>query len=404
MTHSPSLPDIWGKFMNERFSGICQQYMTALRRYLSQKDERALHDAYELGRKTIADGLGVIDMAKIHEEVLLHLLPKVNSASEGFHLAKNSGHFFAECLSPFEITHRGFRDANRSLRRVNSMLEERNRELAAVNEKFRREIEERKRAERDLRESEEHYRVLFNQARLMQENLRYLSNQILHVQEEERKRISRELHDEVGQALTAVNVSLAILKNSVDAGNAELRSKITDTQNLVEQTMESVHGFSRELRPAMLDDLGLIPALRSFVKSFAERTGINVSFRATEEVEKLSIEQKTVFYRVGQESLTNVAKHAHASHGAVSIRKSRTGFAMEIKDNGKSFRVDEKISSKAKNRLGLLGIQERVRLADGRFQVESTPGKGTKLLVWIPIKSGVGERKPSSDLAKGKIS
>lgn len=148
--------------------------------------------------------------------------------------------------------------------------------------------------------------------------------------------------------------------------------------------MEAVHSFSRELRPAMLDDLGIIPALRSFVKSFAERTRVQVAFKAAEEVERLGSEQKTVLYRVAQESLTNIARHAQASHGSITLRKAKNGVAMEIKDNGKSFRVTEKMSPRSRNRLGLLGIQERVRLANGKLHVESTPGKGTKLLVWLP--------------------
>jgi signal transduction histidine kinase len=378
--------------MSNTFNDLSQQYMAALRTYLTDKNERALLQAYELGRKTIADGLGVIDMARIHEEVLLCLLPKSHSTRESIQVAKGAGIFLAESLSPFEITHRGFRDANQTLRQLNDTLGERNRQLASANQRLKREIAERKRAERELRDSEEHYRILFNQARLMQENLRYLSSQILHVQEEERKRISRELHDEVGQALTAVNVSLAVLKNAMDGKEGEMRKKITDAQNLLEQTMETVHSFSRELRPAMLDDLGLVPALRSFVKSFAERTGTQISFNATPDVEKLEIEQKTVLYRVAQESLTNIAKHAQASYGAVNIRKVRNGISMEIKDNGKSFRVDEQISSKGKKRLGLLGIQERVRLANGTFQAQSTPGKGTKIRVWIPFKLGGADR------------
>jgi signal transduction histidine kinase len=374
--------------MSDPFGQISQQYMAALRNYLADKNERALHQAYELGRKTIAGGLGVIDMAKIHEDVLLAILPKSSATQESVQVTKVAGAFLTESLSPFEMTHRGFRDANQTLRQLNEILEDRNRQLASTNQKLKREIAERKRVEKELRESEEHYRVLFNQARLMQENLRYLSSQILNVQEEERKRISRELHDEVGQALTAVNVNLAVLKKAASGNNGQFHRKISDAQILLEQTMETVHNFSRELRPAMLDDLGLVPALRSFVKSFSERTGVRIGFTATTEVERMEIDQKTVLYRVAQESLTNVAKHAQASQGRVDMRKFQNGIRMDISDNGRSFRVERHVDAKpkGKKRLGLLGIQERVRLANGNFSVESAPGKGTRIRVWIPFR------------------
>lgn len=373
---------------------LARQYMAALRKFLADKNERALHQAYEVGRRTIADGFGVIDMAKIHEHVLLSILPKSTSAKESLRMTRGAGAFLAESLSPFEMTHRGFRTANQTLRDLNETLEEKNHQLAATNQKLKNEIASRKKVERELRQSEEHYRELLVQARMMQENLRYLSCQILNVQEEERKRISRELHDEVGQALTAVNVNLAVLKKAVSGGGPQVRRKIKDTQNLLEQTMEAVHSFSRELRPALLDDLGLIPALRSFVKNFSERTSVCVNFKSSPGVENLEIDQKTVFYRVAQEGLTNVAKHAQATECHVIIRKYDAGFRMEISDNGKAFHVDNQLSAeqKGKNRLGLLGIQERVRLANGKSEVESTPGKGTRLRIWIPLRIGSSER------------
>lgn len=247
----------------------------------------------------------------------------------------------------------------------------------------------RKRLEKELRESEEHQRALVTQSRLMQENLRYLSCQILNVQEEERKRISRELHDEVGAALTGVNMNLSALKKAVRGPAANLRRKIKDTQELLMQTMEVVHSFSRELRPGMLDDLGLIPALRSYAKNFSDRTGVPVDFDANAAVETLENDQKTVFYRVAQEALTNIAKHAQATCVELSVKKFKSGMQLEIKDNGKAFRVEEKLSPDKKNgtgRLGLVGIQERVRLANGIFNVESFPGKGTRIRVWIPFR------------------
>src|SRR5439155_632594 len=199
--------------------------------------------------------------------------------------------FFMEALSPFEAAHRGFREANQKLHQLNAALERRNAELGAMNRRLAGEISQRKRSEKALRESKDHYRQLFHQACLMQENLRNLSNQILHVQEAERKRISRELHDEIGQALTAVSTNLQMVQRNGSVNAAALQRKIVDSQSLLAQTMDTVHQFARELRPAMLDELGLLPALRSYLKCFAERTGLRVRFNAAAAAENLDEEQ-----------------------------------------------------------------------------------------------------------------
>jgi signal transduction histidine kinase len=267
---------------------------------------------------------------------------------------------------------RGFHDAHRMLRELNGMLEGRARQLSAANETLKAEIAERKRVEKALRQSED--------------NLQSLSQKILMAQEEERKRISRELHDEVGQALTAISMSLTMLKKSV--GQPTVSEQVSDLQALLQQTMETIHGFTRELRPAMLDHLGLIPALRAYVRNFGKRTGLRIRFSAVPEVEKLGIEEKTVLYRVTQEGLTNVAKHAHADWAAVVIRREDRAIRMEVQDNGKAFRVDEQASARRKQRLGLLGIRERVKLVKGEFTLESAPGKGTIIRVQIPFKIG----------------
>jgi signal transduction histidine kinase len=207
------------------------------------------------------------------------------------------------------------------------------------------------------------------------------------VQEEERKHLSRELHDEVGQALAAINMHLGMLQRNGTVDGRLLKKKIGDTLTLLAQTMETLHGFARELRPAMLDELGLLPALRSYLRNFAERTGLRVSFAASPEAERLNDEQKTVVYRVAQESLTNVAKHAHASRVTVRLRRLSRGLQLEIKDNGRAFKVDEQLSRKGRKRLGLLGMQERARLVNGRFAVKSRPGKGTAVSMEIPFKN-----------------
>lgn len=365
---------------------LTRQYLTALKAYLARGNEQALHRAYELGRKTASDGLGVLDMARVHEDVLRDLLRQPAAAREGLETARNAGAFLTESLSHFEITHRGFREANRTLRRLNEVLEERNSELAGANDRLKTEIAQRKHVEKELRQSKDHYRTLFKRARQMEANLRYLSSHILKAQEEERKRISRELHDEVGQALTAVNVTLAMLRKAAADAPEELRARIGDAQKLLEQTMETVHSFSRELRPAMLDDLGLIPALRSFVKSFSQRTSIRVQLTATPEAEHLGMEQKIVLYRAAQESLTNIARHAQATEGQLAIERNDNGIRMEIRDNGCSFRVGTGDANPTRKRLGLLGIEERVRLVDGKFHVDSAPGRGTRIAIWIPFQ------------------
>jgi len=253
-----------------------------------------------------------------------------------------------------------------------------------------RDMTERKEVEEALIQSEEHYRRLFNEAQAMQENLRNLSHRILHVQEEERRRISRELHDEIGQSLTAVSVTLATLRNNGATTVESLSRKIASIQQLLEQAMGAIHRFARELRPAMLDELGLLPALRSHVKNFSEHTGLLTRLRADPIAEHLDGEQKTALFRIVQESLTNVVKHARADRVDISIRKTDEGVCMEIADDGKSFRNGPKNSAGRRQHLGLLGMQERVRLINGRFAIEPKPGRGTTVRVTIPFKPAGG--------------
>ena len=315
--------------------------------------EAFLQQAYELGRNAIASGLGVLDLARIHQQALASCLSRVRSAEKVTSALRTAEAFFIETISPFEATHRGFCGANLELRQVNEALQRRNAELAALS--------------RDLGK---------------------LSSQVLHVQEEERKHLSRELHDEVGQALAAINMNLGMLQLNGTVDRALLKKKISDTQKLLAQTMETVHRFARELRPAMLDELGLLPALRAQLRNFAERTGLQVRFVASPQAEHLTDDQKTAVYRVAQESLTNVAKHARASRVTVRLRKINRSLQIEISDNGQAFKVEEQLSGKGRKRLGLLGMRERARLLHGRFAVTSRPGKGTAVSMEIPFKTG----------------
>lgn len=380
--------------MSERLANklrrrLLRQFAAALRSCLAREQERALEQAYELGRDAIARGLGVLDVAKLHQEALVSTL-RSPLQSGAVPCVKAAGALVLEALTPFEATHRGFHEAYLKLRELNRTLEQRNLEQAAINRRLRLEIKERARTEAALRQSEKHYRKLFRQAQLMQEDLRQLSDEILHVQEEERTRISRELHDEVGQALTALNVNLAMLTNPAGRSPGNFEARIAGVQALLEQTMGTVHNFARELRPAMLDELGLLPALRSYLKDFQERTRIHASFDAGPHLEELDDGQKTTLFRVAQESLTNITKHAQASQVTVAIRRRNGNVRMEIRDNGKGFAMEPQMAAKRKKRLGVLGMQERVRLVNGHLGLHSQPGKGTVVHVLIPL----GQHQP----------
>jgi signal transduction histidine kinase len=219
----------------------------------------------------------------------------------------------------------------------------------------------------------------------LQEQLRQLSRQILSTQEEERKRISRELHDVIAQTLTGINVRLAALKKEAAINTHHLDRNIGRTQRLVEKSVDIVHQFARELRPAVLDDLGLIPALHSFVKIFSKRTQLHVHLKAFARIEQLDIAKRTVLFRVAQEALTNVARHAHAHRVEVSFQKLHSAARMEIMDDGKSFQVERTLNAKGNKRLGLLGMRERVEMVGGTFCVESASGRGTTVRVEIPF-------------------
>ena len=244
--------------------------------------------------------------------------------------------------------------------------------------------------ETSLRNSERHYSELLKQAQHLQEQLRHLSRQLLLSQEEERKKISRELHDEITQTLTGINVRLAALKAEATVNTKGLQKKITSTQRMVEKSVDIVHRFARELRPMVLDDLGLVPALHSYLKAFTKRTGLHIHFTTftSGQIKQLNNATRTVIYRVAQEALTNVARHAHASRVDVSLQKLPRAVGLTIKDNGKSFQVQRVLHAKKNKRLGLLGMRERVEMVGGRLRIESAPGKGTTVHAEIPFTNG----------------
>jgi signal transduction histidine kinase len=364
---------------------LLRRYQAALRKHLKQGRQASLELARELGSQALAAGLRTLDLAKFHEQTLIAEVLPGSPAGERALLIKQAGIFFAAAIVPIEITERTAREAAAHLKKIVEVLSQRTVELAASNVELNAEIVQRKSVEAALKKSEHHYSQLLVESERLQQQLRQLSRQILSAQEEERKRISRELHDVIAQTLTGINVRLAALKKESALTTRNLDRNIASTQRLVEKSVDIVHQFARELRPAVLDDLGLIPALHSFVKIFSKRTRLHVHLKAFAGVEELDIAKRTVLFRVAQEALTNIARHAHARQVEVNFQKVHNVAHMEIKDDGKSFSVERALHANTGKRLGLLGMRERVEMVGGTFCVESAPGKGTTVRVEIPF-------------------
>jgi signal transduction histidine kinase len=360
------------------------QYVAALRKHLEQGKQASLVSARGLGSRALDAGLQTLDLAKLHERTLVTgLLPYCPPSKRAAYI-KQAGIFFAVAIAPIKTIQRSARETSVQKRFIQT-LSQRTVELAASNLELSQEVIQRKAGEEALKKSERHYAQLLEQSNRLQEQLRDLSRQVLFAQENERKKISRELHDVIGQTLTGINIRLATLKKEAGLNIKGIDRNIARTQRLVEHSVNIVHRFARELRPAALDDLGLIPALHSFMKNFTERTGVRVSLTAFARVERLDTAKRTVLYRVAQEALNNVARHARASRVEVSIQKLSQRVCMKIKDDGQSFNVERTLYANGGKRLGLLGMRERVEMVDGSFEVESAPGKGTTIVARIPF-------------------
>jgi PAS domain S-box-containing protein len=257
--------------------------------------------------------------------------------------------------------------------------------LAASNKNLKREIVQRLASEAALQKSKQHALQSLDEARELQEKLRQMAHQLLMVEENQRKQISRELHDKICQLLVGINMQLTIFAKTAGRDPKTIVQSIAPLRSLVSRGVKIVHRFARNLRPSALDDLGLLPALRSYIENFPKRKGREIQFQAFAGAEALDNETRTVLYRVTQEALVNVAKHARATVIKVSIRKVAQDACLEISDNGKGFSSARLSSAKGKKRLGMLGMRERVEMVGGRFIVISKPGTGTAIHAFVPL-------------------
>jgi two-component system sensor histidine kinase UhpB len=241
-------------------------------------------------------------------------------------------------------------------------------------------------AERNVRISDEFTRH--------QERLQSISKGIIRMQEEERSKISRELHDGIGQELTALKMNLDLITARMPGSmNSEMRNSLSAAKSQAEQILEEIRELSRLLRPRMLDDLGLLPTLRWYVRNLAKTNGLSIKLTVSGKLNQIDSELKTMIFRIVQEGLNNVVKHSKAKSAAVGLSVDPDQVNLTITDSGKGFDTTIPQSAQGKHRgIGLLGMRDRVSLFNGKFNVISRRGAGTTLKIQIPMNTRSSKR------------
>jgi signal transduction histidine kinase len=213
---------------------------------------------------------------------------------------------------------------------------------------------------------------------------RQLLRRLLTVQEEERARLARELHDEAGQILTAVQLNLNRLAKALGGENPGAQEQIERAQELIAQAMEDLRRVIRALRPMALDQLGLIPALRGVAETLLQPQGISLSIKTEGISERLPREVELILFRIAQEAMHNVVRHSQATQVWIHLMRRESELVMEVQDNGRGFDLSAIIESGAERGLGLAGMRERASLVGGQLEIQTRPGQGTTIRVRIP--------------------
>src|SRR5712692_9005774 len=304
-------------------AGFEDEYRTSLREYAAGGGEPALGRAYELGRRALSEQKSLVEIASLHHQAVLALVCDAESGKRREELLRLSAEFLAECLSPYEMAHRGFQDAVTALRQLNETLEE------------------------------------------------------------EIKRIAYAVHDEAGQLLVAVHLALADVARELPERQKEQLGRIEELLNQVEKQLRR---YSHELRPTVLDDLGWIPAIRFLAEGVSKRANLPIHIKVAF-AGRLPSTTEIALYRVVQEALTNAVKHAKA--GNIWVRAWRDEFVLccSIRDDGAGFDVRAVQAPGCRKGLGLIGIQERLSAIGGTVRIESGRGRGTELLIRLPLEA-----------------
>jgi len=226
-----------------------------------------------------------------------------------------------------------------------------------------------------------------SEERRMQNNLRYYLNQITRAQEEERKRIARELHDDTAQALFAISRQMDnFIRDNVGLSQQQ-RTVLQDIRQRIGVSLQGIRRFSQDLRPSIIDDLGLLPAVQWLVKQKSEDSGIEIELKILGKEQRLLPEMELILFRIVQEALTNAGKHAQATAAEVNLEFTDSQVAVTVRDNGKGFQLPQTVGDLSHSgKLGLVGMHERVSLLSGTLDIQSQAGKGTVVKVSVPLK------------------
>lgn len=226
------------------------------------------------------------------------------------------------------------------------------------------------------------YRKILQELQDGQQRYRQLAQKLERVREEERAHLAREIHDELGQTLTTIKLGIATAGRLTGTDPVGLSTRLNEAVALTDRSIQSLRRIASELRPPLLDAVGLAMALRVYIGELQERTGLAIRFIEESALPPLSPEQRIAAYRICQESLTNVLRHSGASEATVSLSTEEDHVELQVKDNGQGFVPQEAASRRS---LGLLGMEERAELVDGELSIASDPGMGTAVTLRLPV-------------------
>lgn len=363
---------------------------------LSMRGLADLEAARKLHQPWLSAGVTILELAKFHEQSLLTFALPVSAEGEHQTIVKQADIFISTVIAADETNANDAKEYRR-LKKITLTLAKRTSKLEASNLQLTAKLRRCEGAEKSLTRRGLRHSNSLAESNLLREQLQGLSRRIIATQEDERRTMSKELHDGIAQTLIGINIRLINLKKMAGLNAKALLKEISLTQRLVTKSTDLVHRFVLDLGPLVLDDIGLIPALHSFMKNFTARTGVRTHLTTIAGVEELAAARRTVLFRVAQEALTNVGRHAGATNVRIDIRKHEGGVCVRIEDDGKSFDVKSFLTARGRKYHGLIGMRERLEMVGGTLMIESAPGKGTAIIIGMP--EGRKTRKKQSSEA-----